>query len=115
MKEMIHEILQQEKTPNPRYRDKYIVTMPQEVKAFIDITSKAFGISKSQCTSVEAARERVRAKMRELSFPIWTLDYIIEGESIDTDVEVVKRLVELYGFLANNVKEETDMSEMISN
>lgn len=107
MKEMIHEILQQEKTPNPRYRDKYIVTMPQEVKAFIDITSK----SKSQCTSVEAARERVRAKMRELSFPIWTLDYIIEGESIDTDVEVVKRLVELYGFLANNVKEETDMSE----
>lgn len=111
MKEMIHEILQQEKPPNPRYRDKYIVTMPQEVKAFIDITSKAFGISKSQCTSVEAARERVRAKMRELSFPIWTLDYIIEGESIDTDVEVVKRLVELYGFLANNVKEETDMSE----
>lgn len=111
MKEMIHEILQQEKTPNPRYRDKYIVTMPQEVKAFIDITSKAFGISKSQCTSVEAARERVRAKMRELSFPIWTLDYIIEGESIDTEVEVVKRLVELYGFLANNVKEETDMSE----
>lgn len=111
MKEMIHEILQQEKTPNPRYRDKYIVTMPQEVKAFIDITSKAFGISKSQCTSVEAARERVRAKMRELSFPIWTLDYIIEGESIDRDVEVVKRLVELYGFLANNVKEETDMSE----
>lgn len=111
MKEMIHEILQQEKTPNPRYRDKYIVTMPQEVKAFIDITSKAFGISKSQCTSVEAARERVRAKMRELSFPIWTLDYIIEGESIDTDVEAVKRLVELYGFLANNVKEETDMSE----
>lgn len=111
MKEMIHEILQQEKTPNPRYRDKYIVTMPQEVKTFIDITSKAFGISKSQCTSVEAARERVRAKMRELSFPIWTLDYIIEGESIDTDVEVVKRLVELYGFLANNVKEETDMSE----
>lgn len=111
MKEMIHEILQQEKTPNPRYRDKYIVTMPQEVKAFIDITSKAFGISESQCTSVEAARERVRAKMRELSFPIWTLDYIIEGESIDTDVEVVKRLVELYGFLANNVKEETDMSE----
>lgn len=111
MKEMIHEILQQEKTPNPRYRDKYIVTMPQEVKAFIDITSKAFGISKSQCTSVEAARERVRAKMRELSFPIWTLDYIIEGESIDTDVEVIKRLVELYGFLANNVKEETDMSE----
>lgn len=111
MKEMIHEILQQEKTPNPRYRDKYIVTMPQEVKAFVDITSKAFGISKSQCTSVEAARERVRAKMRELSFPIWTLDYIIEGESIDTDVEVVKRLVELYGFLANNVKEETDMSE----
>lgn len=111
MKEMIHEILQQEKTPNSRYRDKYIVTMPQEVKAFIDITSKAFGISKSQCTSVEAARERVRAKMRELSFPIWTLDYIIEGESIDTDVEVVKRLVELYGFLANNVKEETGMSD----
>ncbi|MDH6344119.1 hypothetical protein M2480_002561 [Parabacteroides sp. PFB2-12] len=111
MKEMIHEILQQEKTPNPRYRDKYIVTMPQEVKAFIDATSKAFGISKSQCTSVEAARERVRAKMRDLSFPIWLLNYIIEGESLYTDTEVVKRLIELYGFLANNVKDETGMSE----
>lgn len=111
MKEMIHEILQQEKTPNSRYRDKYIVTMPQEVKAFIDTTSKAFGIPKSQCTSVEAARERVRAKMRDLSFPIWSLNYIVEGESLGTDTEVVKRLIELYGFLANNVKDETGLSE----
>lgn len=111
MKEMIHEILQQEKTPNPRYRDKYIVTMPQEVKAFIDTTSKAFGIPKSQCTSVEATRERVRAKMRDLSFPVWSLNYIIEGESLYTDTEVVKSLIELYGFLANNVKDETGMSE----
>lgn len=111
MKEMIHEILQQEKTQNSRYRDKYIVTMPQEVKAFIDTTSKAFGIPKSQCTSVEAARERVRAKMRDLSFPIWSLNYIVEGESLGTDTEVVKRLIELYGFLANNVKDETGLSE----
>lgn len=85
MKEMIHEILQQEKTPNSRYRDKYIVTMPQEVKAFIDATSKAFSIPKSQCVSVEAARERVRARMRDLSFPIWSLNYVIEGESLYTD------------------------------
>lgn len=111
MKEMIHEILQQEKTQNSRYRDKYIVTMPQEVKAFIDTTSKAFGIPKSQCTSVEAARERVRAKMRDLSFPIWSLNYIVEGESLGTETEVVKRLIELYGFLANNVKDETGLSE----
>ena len=111
MKEMIHEVLQLERTPNPRYRDKYIVTMPQEVKAFIDITSKAFSIQKSQCTSVEAARERVRAKMKTLSFPIWSLNYIIEGESLDTDAEVIKRLIELYGLLANNVREETGMSE----
>lgn len=111
MKEMIHEILQQEKTPNSRYRDKYIVTMPQEVKAFIDVTSKAFSIPKSQCASVEAARERVRARMRDLSFPIWSLNYVIEGESLYTDTEVIKRLIELYGFLANNVKDGTGMSE----
>lgn len=111
MKEMIHEILQQEKTPNSRYRDKYIVTMPQEVKAFIDATSKAFSIPKSQCVSVEAARERVRARMRDLSFPIWSLNYVIEGESLYTDTEVIKRLIELYGFLANNVKDGTGMSE----
>lgn len=111
MKEMIHEILQQEKTPNSRYRDKYIVTMPQEVKAFIDTTSKAFSIPKSQCVSVEAARERVRARMRDLSFPIWSLNYVIERESLYTDTEVIKRLIELYGFLANNVKDGTGMSE----
>ena len=111
MKEMIHEILQQEKTPNLRYRDKYIVTMPQEVKAFIDVSSKAFGISKSQCTSIEATRERIRGKMRELSFPIWALNYIIEGEILETNPEVVKHLIELYGYLANNIKDETGMSE----
>lgn len=80
MKEMIDEVLKLENTPNSRYKDKYIVTMTPEEKSFIDTTSVAYGISKTQCSSIEAARERIRAKMKELSFPIWPLVYILEKE-----------------------------------
>lgn len=111
MKEMIDEVLKLENTPNIRYKDKYIVTMTPEEKSFIDTTSASFGISKSRCSSIEATRERVRGKMKELSFPIWPLTYIIEEQNLSTDKDVIKELIKLYGYLANNVKEETGMSE----
>lgn len=111
IKEMIDEVLKLENTPNSRYKDKYIVTMTPEEKSFVDTTSTAFGILKSQCSSIEAARERIRAKMKELSFPIWPLVYILEKVNFTTDKEVIIELIKLYGYLANNVKDETGKSE----
>lgn len=43
LKEMIDEVIRLEITPNPRYKDKYIVAMTDEEKAFNEITSAAFG------------------------------------------------------------------------
>ena len=111
MKEMIDEVLKLENTPNNRYKDKYIVTLTPEEKSFIDATSIAFGISKTQCSSIEAARDRIRVKMKELSFPIWTLLYILEKEELASDIEAISSLIKLYGSLANNEKEESGKSE----
>ena len=68
MKEMVQEIISQQITPNPRYRDKYIVEMSEAEKSFNKTTSYAFGIPLNLCTSVEQTRERIRNKMKELSF-----------------------------------------------
>ena len=105
------EVLKLENTPNNRYKDKYIVTLTPEEKSFIDATSIAFGISKTQCSSIEAARDRIRVKMKELSFPIWTLLYILEKEELASDIEAISSLIKLYGSLANNEKEESGKSE----
>lgn len=111
MKEMISEVIKLENTPNARYKDKYIVTMTPEEKSFIDTTSVAFGISKHQCSSIEAARERVRAKMKELSFPIWPLAYILDKENILTEETLLANIIKLYGSFANNVKEDTGKTD----
>jgi hypothetical protein len=75
LKEMVDEVIHLDITPNPRYKEKYIVAMTPEEKAFNEITSIAFGIPLNLCISVPDTRERIRAKMKELSFPLWTLSY----------------------------------------
>ena len=68
-KDMVERVIKNDITPMPRYKDEYIVAMTEEEKSFISATSIAFGINKTLCSSVESARERIRNKMKELSFP----------------------------------------------
>lgn len=102
LQEMIDEVIKLQITPNTRHKEKYIVAMTEDEKAFIDITSAAFGISKEYCSSIEQTRERIRAKMKELSFPIWTLKYIVSDKNIKTEVGVVQNVIEQYCGIANN-------------
>lgn len=102
MKEMVDEVIKLQITPNPRYRDKYIVTMTTEEKKFNEGTSEAFGIPLNQCTSIEQTRDRVRGRMKELAFPIWVLKSIVKSESLETDSETINKLIGLYGELANS-------------
>lgn len=102
LKEMIDEVIRLEITPNPRYKDKYIVAMTSEEKAFNEITSVAFDIPLNMCTSVPNTRERIRSKMKEYSFPIWTLKYILEQETIKTDAEVLSEIIESFCGIANS-------------
>lgn len=102
LKEMIDEVIRLEITPNPRYKDKYIVAMTDEEKAFNEITSVAFGIPINMCTSVPNTRERIRSKMKEYSFPIWTLKSILGEEALRTDATVLAEIIDSFCGIANS-------------
>lgn len=102
LKEMIDEVIRLEITPNARYKDKYIVAMTPEEKAFNEITSVSFGIPINMCTSVPNTRERIRNKMKEYSFPIWTLKSILDTETLKTDVSVLATIIESFCGIANS-------------
>ena len=102
LKEMVDEVIRLEITPNPRYKDKYIVAMTSEEKAFNEITSVAFDIPINMCTSVPNTRERIRGKMKEYSFPIWTLKYILDAAVTKTDKAVLSEIIELFCGIANS-------------
>lgn len=102
LKEMIDEVIRLEITPNPRYKDKYIVAMTDEEKAFNEITSAAFGIPINMCTSVPNTRERIRSKMKEYSFPVWTLKSILGEEVLKTDATVLAEIIDSFCGIANS-------------
>lgn len=102
MKEMVAEVINLQITPNPRYKDKYIVAMTPEEKAFNEATSVAFGIPINLCTSIEQTRERIRNKMKEFSFPIWTIKEVIGGVAVKTEVSVISELIDDFCGIANS-------------
>lgn len=104
LKEMIDEVIRLDITPNPRYKDKYIVAVTQEEKAFNETSSTVFGIPLKMCTSVPDTRELVRSKMKELSFPIWTLKSILESESesLKTEEGILEELIDFFCGIANS-------------
>lgn len=109
MKEMVEEVIKNDNTPNNRYRDKFIVTMTPEEKSFIEGTSMAFDIAKTSCSSVEAARDRIRGKMKQsLYFPIWTVAEVLCNVELKSSESVVKNLIENYQDLANNTTDKSD-------
>lgn len=102
LKEMISDIITLQNTPNPRYKEKYIVAMTEDEKSFNEATSIAFGISKNLCTSIENTREHIRNKMKTFSFPIWTLKAILNQLPVKTDTNTLQLLIEKYCGVANN-------------
>lgn len=102
LKEMVAEIIKHHITPIPRYRDKYIVTMTDEEKAFDDASSIVFNIERERCTSIEQTRERIRQKMKELSFPIWCLKSLLDSAALQTKKRSIERLIDDYSDIANN-------------
>ena len=115
LKEMVDEVIRLEITPNPRYKDKYIVAMTEEEKSFNELTSLAFDIPKELCTSVPNTRERIRSKMKEYSFPIWTLKSILTTEEVKTDKAVLAQLIDYFCGIANSnnlgaAKSENDIA-----
>ncbi len=102
LKEMVEEVIKLQTTPNSRYRNKYIVKLTEEQKAFNEASSIIFEIPLEHCTNLEQTRERIRNEMKKLSFPIWVLKYTLETSSLKTDRKFVEKLISLYVGVANN-------------
>lgn len=102
LKEMVAEVINLQITPNSRYKDKFIVAMTDEEKAFNLATSVAFDIPINLCTSIEQTRERIRNKMKEYSFPIWTIKEIVSKSVLQTDQAVIIKLLDKYCGIANS-------------
>lgn len=108
---MISEIIKLENTADKRYKDKYIVTLTEEERAFNRATSTAFGIEEKYCVSITETRSRIREQMKGFSFPIWLIEYTIDGTSFKTSQEIVCSLIENYCGIANNKNIEGGKSD----
>jgi len=74
MAEIIGECMKHMNTPIPRYKDKYIEVMTKEQMAFIDFAKTVFGIADD--VSIEQAAIRIRTRLKDLGFPIWSFKEI---------------------------------------
>lgn len=111
LQEMVDDIIKLQNTANPRYKDKYIGTMTDEEKSFNEVTSAAFDIPMTFCTSIQHTRDMIRNKMKELSFPIWCAKYIIDSNPMTTDAAVIREAIDLYTGLANSNNSVTNSSD----
>ncbi len=115
---MIAEVLKQEVTPNIRYKDKFIVTLTEEERAFNKATSTIFDIEEKYCVSITETRSRIREQMKGYMFPIWLIQYTIDGLEFKTSKDIVCSLIDNYCGIANNKnlageKSDTDIALII--
>jgi hypothetical protein len=68
--EITGEYIKHKYTPIPRYREKFIEIMTREQMAFINFAKAAFGIPDN--LSIEQTAIRIRSKLKELGYPIWS-------------------------------------------
>ncbi|SDJ32367.1 hypothetical protein SAMN04487760_10564 [Lachnospiraceae bacterium G41] len=99
---MISEIIKQENTPDKRYKDKFIVTLTEEERAFNNATAQAFNVDPKYCVSITDTRSRIREQMKAFSFPIWLIEYDMDDVIFKTSKEIVCSLIDNYCAIANN-------------
>lgn len=108
---MISDIIKQDNTPDKRYKDKFIVTLTEEERAFNKATSAAFDIPEMYCVSITETRSRIREQMKSFSFPIWVIKYVLDGNTFTTSKDVVSKLIDNYCGIANNRNLEGEKSD----
>lgn len=117
MKQMIANVINQKCTYSDKYKNEYIVEMGENMRCFLQCTSKAFRIPSSQCGSVESARNHVRIGMKNLVFPIWCLKYILNVTPLESSVEEITDVIDSYCGIANtansNRSNESELAEHI--
>lgn len=108
---MISEVIKLDNTPNARYKDKYIVTLTDEERSFNKATSLAFGIDEKYCVSITDTRSRIRESMKAFSFPIWVINYVLDGMTFKSGEETVSTLIDKFCGIANNKNADGQQSD----
>lgn len=101
MAKMISEIINQQIKPNNRYVGEYIVKMSMEEREFLKKTSIVFRINKENCVDIEIIREEVRAAIRKIELPLWSINIAL-NKNKPANYEVIAKLINLYCSLSNN-------------
>ena len=101
MKMMIANAIKQSVSPARNFREEYIVAMSGEQRAFLQCTAKAFHIPAAQCGSVESARDQIRISMKQMSFPLWCVKYVLPQTEHVAGTEELSELIDDYCSIAN--------------
>ena len=113
---MIEWVIKYAAGQDTKYREKYIVTMTEEIRKFNELTCASFGIEIEQCTNVPNTRKNIRNKMKELTFPIWCVEYCLNDMTLATSEDKVAKAIQLYSGIANNAnmgQPESDIANSI--
>lgn len=113
---MIEWVIQYYSGKDTKYREKYIVTMTEEVRKFYELTCASFGIGTEQCNNIPNTRNFIRNRMKELTFPIWCLEYCLDELTLSSSIDAVKEAIQLYSGMANNAvigQTEADIAKSI--
>lgn len=68
----------------------YILKLTPEEKAFYEGTERAWGINPNSSSNPEQTASFISAKMRELGYPVWSLEYVDNGTW-----DIVKKYINL--------------------
>ena len=119
MKQMIANAINQNFAPSNKYKNEYIVEMGENMRCFLQCTSKAFNIPMIQCGSVESARNQIRLRMKTLIFPIWCIKNILNEIQLESSAEQIADIIDSYCGIANtansNKATESEIAEHIGN
>ena len=109
---MISEIIKQDNTPEKRYKDKFIVTLTEEERAFNKATSVAFKYCRNVlCFCLRKQGHVSEKQMKGFSFPIWVIKYVLDNKTFKPDKDVVSKLIDNYCGIANNKNMEGEKSD----
>ena len=102
LKNIVSEYIAECMTPTLRYKDKYIVKMTEEIKAFVTASATIFGRPVNVSRMEDIRDTVVRPAMHALPFPMWCLKHLRDGLSFKNSTENVHHLIDLYTAFANS-------------
>lgn len=102
LKSIVSEYLSERMTPTLRYKDKFIVKMTAEIKAFVAASTVVFGRPVNVSRMEDIRDTVVRPAMHSLPFPMWCLKYLGNELNFKNSAENVYQLIDLYTAFANS-------------